>query len=73
MNLVKTMMAGAVGFAAGAGAVTKLVDYATEGSGKKSVISRLFNAKYPYEYLATGVSREQHDQILAFYRERGIV
>ena len=60
-------------FAAGAGAVTKLVDYATEGSGKKSVISRLFNAKYPYEYLATGVSREQHDQILAFYRERGIV
>jgi oxygen-independent coproporphyrinogen-3 oxidase len=56
-------------FAAGAGAVTKLVNYATPESGKKSVIRRLFNAKYPYEYLSAGVSSEQHDQILAFYRE----
>ncbi len=58
-------------FAAGAGAVTKLMEYAAPESGKKTVITRLFNAKYPYEYLDAGVSREQHDQIVSFYRERG--
>lgn len=57
-------------FAAGAGAVTKLMEYAPEGSGKKTVITRLFNPKYPYEYLDMGES-SQRDQILAFYRERG--
>ena len=59
-------------FAAGAGAVTKLVDYAPAGSGKKSVIRRLFNPKYPYEYLESDGGRTQTDQITAFYRERGL-
>lgn len=59
-------------FAAGAGAVTKLVDYAPAGSGKKSVIRRLFNPKYPYEYLESDEGRTQTDQITAFYRERGL-
>ncbi|MBQ3063197.1 MAG: coproporphyrinogen dehydrogenase HemZ [Clostridia bacterium] len=59
-------------FAAGAGAVTKLVNYAAPESGKKSVITRLFNAKYPYEYLEAGVSAEQHGQIVSFYRELGL-
>ena len=59
-------------FAAGAGAVTKLVDYKAPESGGKSTITRLFNAKYPYEYLAAGVSEEQHSQIVSFYRELGL-
>ncbi|MBE6554945.1 MAG: coproporphyrinogen dehydrogenase HemZ [Ruminococcaceae bacterium] len=59
-------------FAAGAGAVTKLVDYAAPLTGKKSVIRRLFNAKYPYEYLASDGGVEQSDQIAAFYRERDL-
>ena len=58
-------------FAAGAGAVTKLMEYAAPESGKKTVITRLFNAKYPYEYLDAGVPTAQHDQIVSFYRERG--
>lgn len=37
-------------FAVGAGAVTKLVDYRGVGEGKTR-ISRIFNPKYPYEYL----------------------
>ena len=58
-------------FAAGAGAVTKLVDYAPAGSGKKSVIQRLFNDKYPYEYLNGDGGKTQAEQIVQFYRERG--
>ena len=58
-------------FAAGAGAVTKLMEYAAPESGKKTVITRLFNPKYPYEYLDNGISREQHEQIVSFYKERG--
>ena len=37
-------------FAVGAGAVTKLVDYKKPGKGKTR-IKRIFNPKYPYEYL----------------------
>ncbi len=59
-------------FAAGAGAVTKLVDYKAPEGGGKSTITRLFNAKYPYEYLDAGVSEEQHGQIVSFYRELGL-
>jgi len=59
-------------FAAGAGAVTKLVDYAALQSGKKSVIERLFNPKYPYEYLAGDGGAKQADEIVKFYEERGI-
>ncbi len=58
-------------FAAGAGAVTKLVDYAPAGSGRKSVIQRLFNDKYPYEYLNADPGEKQAEQIVQFYRERG--
>ncbi|MBQ9098387.1 MAG: coproporphyrinogen dehydrogenase HemZ [Clostridia bacterium] len=58
-------------FAAGAGAVTKLVDYAPAGSGKKSVIRRLFNDKYPYEYLESDGGDGQAEQIVQFYRELG--
>ncbi|MBE6630808.1 MAG: coproporphyrinogen dehydrogenase HemZ [Ruminococcaceae bacterium] len=59
-------------FAAGAGAVTKLVDYAALQSGKKSVIERLFNPKYPYEYLEGDGGAKQADEIVKFYEERGI-
>ena len=34
----------------GAGAVTKLVDYKKPGQGESRIV-RIFNAKYPYEYL----------------------
>lgn len=56
-------------FAAGAGAVTKLVHYAPAGSGRKSVIRRLFNPKYPYEYLEADGGLAQAEQIEEFYRE----
>ena len=59
-------------FAAGAGAVTKLVEYSPVATGKKSYIRRLFNPKYPYEYLESDGGAEQARQIAQFYRERGI-
>ena len=37
-------------FAVGAGAVTKLVEYKKPGMGDSKIV-RLFNPKYPYEYL----------------------
>ena len=43
----------------------------TAESGKKSVIRRLFNDKYPYEYLNSDGGKAQADQIVQFYRERG--
>ena len=43
-------------FAVGAGAVTKLVDFRRDDEGG-SRISRIFNAKYPYEYLREIESR----------------
>ena len=60
-------------FAAGAGAVTKLVAYEPPLSDKKSVIRRVANPKYPYEYLAGDAGHGQLDQILAFYREQGLI
>ncbi|MBO7342370.1 MAG: hypothetical protein J6U87_06775 [Clostridia bacterium] len=57
-------------FAAGAGAVTKLVDYAAPESGKKSFIARLFNPKYPYEYLESDGGISQAEEIVKFYGER---
>lgn len=59
-------------FAAGAGAVTKLVDYAAPDSGKKHVIRRLFNPKYPYEYLESDGGEAHAKAITEFYRELGI-
>ena len=59
-------------FAAGAGAVSKLVDYVPETQGK-STIRRLFNPKYPYEYLSADTSDEMKQATLEFYRERGML
>ena len=59
-------------FAAGAGAVSKLVDYVPETQGK-STIRRLFNPKYPYEYLRADTEEEMKNATLEFYRERGII
>ncbi len=59
-------------FAVGAGAVTKLVDYSPEGTGKKSVIKRLFNPKYPYEYLESDAGESQAREIADFYKELGL-
>ena len=53
-------------FAAGAGAVTKLV------SPDRKRIERLFTPKYPYEYLAQDCAarmKEQSRQILRFVQE----
>jgi oxygen-independent coproporphyrinogen-3 oxidase len=60
-------------FAAGAGAVTKLVDYAPEDSGKKTFIKRVANPKYPYEYLEGDAGEAQAAAITEFYRERGLI
>ena len=50
-------------FAAGAGAVTKLVDYKTPNKGGCR-IKRIFNPKYPYEYLrGAGELREKYRRI----------
>ncbi len=58
-------------FAAGAGAVTKLVDY-RPADGGSPVIERLFYPKYPYEYLRDESAAEKRARIEAFYRERGL-
>ncbi len=58
-------------FAVGAGAVTKLVDYRdAENGGTK--ISRIFNQKYPYEYLRArngenSTNTNNQDEILKFF------
>ncbi len=59
-------------FAAGAGAVTKLVDYQPE-SGGNPVIERLFYPKYPYEYLRDDSTAEKCARVEAFYREHGLI
>jgi hypothetical protein len=61
-------------FAAGAGAVTKLVDYAPI-DGTPRFIERMFNPKYPYEYLDETGETAMRDKLIraeAFYRERGM-
>ena len=55
-------------FAVGAGAVTKLVKPAQNDS-EKSKIVRLFNQKYPYEYLSDNKSGEMLAEMERFYRE----
>lgn len=62
-------------FAIGAGAVTKLVDYAPADDSAR-YINRLFNPKYPYEYLdgdGDAAMAEQATRIESFYRERGLL
>ena len=59
-------------FAAGAGAVTKLVDN-TDPSTEKREISRLFNPKYPYEYLNEDRCEAFADATVKFYSEHGML
>ncbi|MBR2907798.1 MAG: coproporphyrinogen dehydrogenase HemZ [Clostridia bacterium] len=56
-------------FSAGAGAVTKLVEaHADPETGEiKNTIRRLFNPKYPYEYLGGDAYLEKFAEIEAFY------
>ena len=56
-------------FAAGAGAVTKLVDCVGTTNNKRT-IERLFNQKYPYEYLEEDRSAAFIDAAIKFYTER---
>ena len=58
--------------AAGAGAVTKLVDYNSDNNGKID-IDRVFNVKYPYEYLSQNQSTEINKAIIDYYNEKGFV
>ncbi len=60
-------------FAAGAGAVTKAVEYTPDGSAPPK-IARFFNHKYPFEYLRdreTEISSKL-EFIEKFYQDRGI-
>ena len=65
-------------FAAGAGAVTKLVDNrsvtdVTVTAEEKKTIERLFHQKYPYEYLAEDRSIQFAQKAEEFYREHGMI
>ena len=59
-------------FAAGAGAVTKLVDNTGECKGGKN-IERLFNQKYPYEYLREDRNEEFYRATMKFYSEHSLI
>lgn len=59
-------------FAAGAGAVTKAVDYAP-ADGSKPYIKRFFNDKYPYEYLRSETLGQKFREIERFYQDRGLI
>ena len=59
-------------FAAGAGAVTKLVDNTGNTANGKS-IERLFNQKYPYEYLSEDRSEAFRLAALKFYTEHELI
>lgn len=59
-------------FAAGAGAVTKLVD--NKGKyGSSGNIDRLFSHKYPYEYLREDKNKIFEEAALKFYSEHGML
>lgn len=61
-------------FASGAGAVTKLVDNTDDVSlANSKKIVRLFNQKYPYEYLAEDKSEEFSRSAIDFYKEHNLV
>lgn len=59
-------------FAAGAGAVSKFVDFAPQ-NGEKRTIERFFNQKYPYEYLAEDKTEEKLRAARDFYIKHGLV
>ena len=58
--------------AAGAGAVTKLVDYNSDNNGKID-IDRVFNAKYPYEYLSEDESEKINKAIMDHYINKNLL
>lgn len=59
-------------FAAGAGAVGKLVDNTTDNCNKRE-IERLFHHKYPYEYLCEEKNEAFREATLKFYEEHGML
>ena len=59
-------------FAAGAGAVTKLVDYASADASSRN-IERLFHQKYPYEYLEEDRRAVFADAAENFYKKHGML
>ena len=59
-------------FAAGAGAVTKLVDN-TGKYGSARNIERLFHHKYPYEYLTEDRRQEAEQSAIRFYTEHNML
>ena len=59
-------------FAAGAGAVCKMVDY-QPANGGKPVIERLFYPKYPYEYLEDDSTQQKTAAMEEFYIRHGLL
>ena len=59
-------------FAAGAGAVSKLVDN-TGNCCNKREIERLFHQKYPYEYLVEDRNEAFAESAIRFYTEHGML
>ncbi len=59
-------------FAAGAGAVSKLVDN-TGAYGRSANIERLFHNKYPYEYLGEDRNSMFEEAALRFYTEHNML
>ena len=59
-------------FAVGAGAVTKLVDNTDTAESNKKIV-RLFNQKYPYEYLNEDKSEEFYRSAISFYEEHNMI
>ncbi len=59
-------------FAAGAGAVGKLVDNTGRCCNKRE-IERLFHQKYPYEYLKEDKNEAFAEAAIRFYTERGML
>lgn len=59
-------------FAAGAGAVGKLVDNTTDNCNKRE-IERLFHQKYPYEYLREDKNEAFREATLKFYKEHSML
>ena len=60
-------------FAVGAGAVTKLVDNTDGINDSDKKIVRLFNQKYPYEYLSEDKSEEFYRSAISFYKEHNMI
>ncbi len=59
-------------FAAGAGAVSKLVDNTGDNCNKRQ-IERLFHQKYPYEYLREDKNDTFYEKALRFYTDHGML